>query len=33
VFGDAFEEIGEVVAGELPLEGLGGGFVAAFEVV
>jgi hypothetical protein len=32
VFGDACHELGEVVAGELPLEGLGGGLVAAFEV-
>jgi hypothetical protein len=30
--GDAFREVGEIGAGELPLEGLGCDLVAAFEV-
>ena len=30
--GESFHELGEVAAGELPLEGFGGEFVAAFEV-
>jgi hypothetical protein len=30
--GEPFDELGEVAAGEAPLEGLGGDLVAAFEV-